>query len=87
MEVSTGAKQEVTMDLLRCGTLNLSLTKGWRVGERSIFNLEFGYAIALANKSYVIKDGSTLSATSQTVMKLLQPGGTLLGASFMFGLK
>jgi hypothetical protein len=88
-ELETGSgKQEVTLDLLRCGTINISGNRGWRVGNRNIFNLEFGYAFSVApEKYYVIKSGQTLNSTSETVLKLLQPGGLLLSASFMFGIK
>jgi hypothetical protein len=86
LETTTG-KKEVTLDLLRCGTVNISGNKGWRLGKRNIFNFEFGYAFPASSASYyVIKDGSILSSTSITALKILQPGGLLLGASFMFGL-
>jgi hypothetical protein len=88
LETGSSGKQEVTLDLLRCGTFNISANRGWRVGSRNIFNLEFGYAFSVApEKYYVVKSGQTLSPSSETVMKMLQPGGLLLSASFMFGLK
>jgi hypothetical protein len=87
LDTSTG-KKEVTLDLLRSGTLNISGNKGWRVGQRNMFNFEFGYAFSTSpSNNYVIKDGSTLSSVGRTTLNILQPSGVLLSASFMFGLK
>ncbi|HEY4785106.1 MAG TPA: hypothetical protein VIH57_03615 [Bacteroidales bacterium] len=86
MELTSGIKKEVTMDLLRAYTLNLKATRNWKLGKNNTFYLEFGYAIPLQSSPWRIKDGSELSSTSIAVMNTISPGGLLIGLGFTFGL-
>lgn len=78
--------QNVRMDLLSCQTLNFSAQHHWRIGTRSRFDIEFGYAVPLTYDAYTVKDGAVLTEESELAMKILQPGGLILGVAFSFGL-
>lgn len=86
LELKSGVKQDVTMDLLRVNTLNLKVSYYFKMGRRHNFYLESGYAAPLQSSPYVIKDGSVLSNTSISAMDIAAPGGFLLGLGFTFGL-
>lgn len=85
METQTGSKK-VRMDLLPCQTVNLSIQHHWKLGSKHRFHIEGGYAIPLAYEAYTIKDGSALTPSSKLAMKILQPGGLMLGFGFSFAL-
>jgi opacity protein-like surface antigen len=86
LEVKSGNKQDVQMDLLRANTLNIKATYFFRIGKRHNFYLESGYAVPLQSSPYTIKDGSVLSSTSKAAMDLAAPGGLIFGLGFTFGL-
>jgi len=46
--------------------------------------LLFGYAIPLQANRWRVADGSALSSLNEGTLKLLQPGGLILGAGFAF---
>ncbi|MDQ3395065.1 MAG: hypothetical protein M3512_13255 [Bacteroidota bacterium] len=82
----SGNTQKVTMDLHPTSTLNISTLYFIKMGKHSRFNFEFGYAVPLKNRAYSIHNGAILTETSHRVMKLLQPGGLILGIGVSFGL-
>ena len=86
LELASGEKQKVTMDCLQAYTINLKATHNWKLGKKNTFYLEGGYAIPLQSSPWRIKDGSVLSSTSIAVMKMIAPGGLLIGLGFTFAL-
>lgn len=86
MEVTSGVSKEVVMDYLSTSTINMALAYRWKMGRKNNFNLEFGYALPLKQKPWKITDGSVLSSTSETVMRMVKPGGLVFGLGFTFGL-
>lgn len=86
MEMSTGSKQDVTLNYLSASTINLAIDRNWRVGKANIFYLEFGYAIPMQSNRWKVTDGSSISSNSERVLNISQPGGLILGAGFAFRL-
>jgi hypothetical protein len=86
METAGPITKEVTMDLLPASTINLTSSYNLYFRKNKLFYLEFGYAFPLELQPYRVKDGSVLTPTSESVMRLLQPGGMIVGLGFMFGL-
>lgn len=85
LETQSG-RRLVLIDLLPCQTLNLTAQHHWRLGKKNRFNLEFGYSIPLTYDAYTIKDGSVLTDPSELALRILQPGGLMIGIGFSFGL-
>jgi hypothetical protein len=85
LETTSGTK-DVTIDLLKAGTLNLNATYSWVYHNYNRLFLEFGYAIPLESNSYEITDGSVLSDNAKKELRIIQPGGLILGLGFMFAL-
>lgn len=83
-ESETGNKREITVDYLSASTINLAIDRNWRIGKANIFYLEFGYAIPLQANRWRTTDGSAMSSLNEGTLKLLQPGGLILGAGFAF---
>ncbi len=86
LENSNGGTKEVSMQLKSVGAINLKTGYNWWIGKRTIFNLNVGYSIPLQSEPWIVTDGSTLSPTSQEVLKLIAPGGILLELGFSFGI-
>jgi hypothetical protein len=86
LETSSGASREVNMRLERTNSINLKSGYNWWISEKNTFNITLGYAFALKNQPWTVKDGSSLSVTSHQVLDILAPGGIILGFGFSFGL-
>lgn len=86
MELSSGTKQDVTVNYLSASTINLAVDRNWRVGKANIFYLEFGYAIPMQSSRWNVADGSSISSNSEKILDIMQPGGLILGAGFAFRL-
>jgi hypothetical protein len=78
----------VLLDLERVGTINFDYSYNLKIGSKSKFSFHVGYAFALNNEdNYVLKtSGVQLSTTSKQTLKMMQPGGLLLGLALMFGM-
>jgi hypothetical protein len=80
-------KQTVKLDLNVVQTINLMYTYNLRIGRSVKVGFTGGYAISLTNTPYTLKtQGVTLTSTSEQVLKIMQPGGVIVGIKFMFGL-
>jgi hypothetical protein len=86
-QTSAGATQEVNMRFEGISTINLKMGYNWWFGEYNYLNINLGYAFALKNQPWAVKDGSQLSPTSQQVLQLLSPGGLILGIGISFAIK
>jgi len=86
LETTSGSTQNVNMLLERTNTINLKAGYNWWLGKNNTFYINLGYSIALKRQPWTVKDGSSLSATSQQVLELVAPGGIILGFGFTFGL-
>jgi hypothetical protein len=78
----------VLLDLEKVGTLNFDYSYNLKIGRKSKISFHVGYAFALNNgDNYVLKtSGVQLSSTSKQTLKIMQPGGLLLGLALMFGM-
>lgn len=78
--------QTVNFNLLPASTVNISAIKYFLLGKqkKNRFHLEFGYAIPTSTNRY--ETDAMLTSDGTRFMKILQPGGLLLGAGFSFGL-
>ena len=76
--------EEVTIDLLRASTVNLTTSYNWYFRRKKIFYLEFGLAVAVESEPYSVKSASVLTDNSKRALRLLQPGGLIFGLGFMF---
>ena len=85
LETTTG-KKDVKLDLLPGYTLVPTISYKWVTARRNRFFLEGGYAVPLQNNPWTIKDGSVLSETGKSTLKILSPGGFSLGLGFQFAL-
>ncbi|OFX63178.1 MAG: hypothetical protein A2066_06745 [Bacteroidetes bacterium GWB2_41_8] len=83
-ELESGGTKEITVDYLSASTINLAFDRNWKIGKANIFYIELGYAIPLQSNRWRTTDGSVLTRTNEAVLKLLQPGGLILGAGFAF---
>ena len=84
MELESGGTQEITVDYLSAGTINLAIDRNWRIGKAGIFYIEFGYAVPLQSNRWRVTDGSSLTSSAEMALNILQPGGLILGAGFAF---
>jgi len=77
----------VVMKLKPAPTLNLMYSYNFRLKKKSKFVLKTGLAIALVNEPYsILYTDDKLTDTSKAIMKILQPGGLIIGMDFLFGL-
>lgn len=89
MEIENPKRNEtVLLDLEKVGTLNLEYSYNIRVGTKSKISLHLGYAFPLSKgDNYILKTpGVQLSTTSKQSLKMLQPGGLLVGLALMLGI-
>lgn len=87
MELSNGQDENVKMDLYPVGNIFLSFGYAWKLGKKSRFHLEGGYAVPLKTEDYYeVTSGETLSENSKAVMQRLRPGGLLIALGFDIGL-
>ncbi|MBK6263691.1 hypothetical protein JKA74_01485 [Marivirga sp. S37H4] len=82
-----GSPNTVNMRLESVSTLNFKVGYNWWFGKYNTFNLTLGYALALKDQPWEVKDGSTLSQIDQQVLQILSPGGIILGMGLSFGIQ
>ncbi|MFT3737914.1 MAG: hypothetical protein QM786_04085 [Breznakibacter sp.] len=89
MEVEPyGDEETVDLNLKSTGSINMVYSYNIRVGRMNKFVINAGYAIPLENEPYEIKTpGVELNDQSKEVMRIMQPGGIVLGVKFMFALR
>jgi hypothetical protein len=87
MELSNGRDEIVQLDLYAVGNVFLSFGYAWKLGKKSRFHLEGGYAIPLQTEDYYeVTSGETLSETSKTVLRMMRPGGLVIALGFDIGI-
>lgn len=86
LETTNGATRDINMRLERISTINIKTGYNWWFGKNNTFNINLGYSFAFKKQPWTVKDGSSLSVTSQQVLQLIAPGGIILGIGFTFGL-
>lgn len=83
-----GTKEEVTLDLLGTGTVNVAYAYNFRIGGKNKLAISAGYSIPLATDNYNVKTaGVELNDNSKQVLDIIAPGGVILGVKYMFGIK
>ena len=76
--------QTVNLDLKRLGSFNLTAIRNWFLKGGNKAFLELGYAVTLGSSDfYTVNDGSTLTDEEIFVLKIIRPGGIVIGAGFM----
>ncbi len=83
---ASGNTDSHNMTLFSAQTLNLKSGYKWSIGQKYAFRIDFGYALALKDRPWQTNDGSRLSASSQQLMGILEPGGIIFGIGFDLGL-
>ncbi|HWY38195.1 MAG TPA: hypothetical protein VNY73_06520 [Bacteroidia bacterium] len=78
--------KQVTLDLFRTSTINLTVSYKWVFQHKNIFFVDMGYSIPVEYEPYLVKDGSVLTRGGKTTLRNLQPGGVILGLGLLFGL-
>ena len=79
--------QKIKMDLHGAGTFNLAYAYHFKVGKKSKISLNVGYAIPLVEKPYRVHDSQyQLDEVGETTLRIMQPGGLMLGCNFMIGI-
>ena len=78
--------QEVLLDLINVQTINLKTGYNVAIGKATNIHFDVGYALPINSRPWEVKDGSTLTAVSETVLALIAPGGIILGLGINFGL-
>ena len=88
LELENGQTEKVKMDLKPVSNVLLTAGHGWKLGKRNRIYLELGYAIPInADKYYVLYDPAIdLSKNSESVLKILRPGGLVIAAGFNFAI-
>jgi hypothetical protein len=91
VEVNNGitiTKQEVNLDLKPCANVFLSAYHFWELGRNSNrFYIQAGYSHRITNDFYDIDyPGFVLNDGSERVMRVLAPGGLMIGLGFSFAL-
>ena len=79
--------KQVTLDLLRSSTVNLTASYKWLIKNKHYFYVDLGYAIAIETEPYKVLDGSVLSDRGKAVLHTVQPGGIILGIGILFGIQ
>lgn len=83
---SPGGNADVTLNLLPAYNLNIAVGYQFLFARRLRFNFELGYSIPINTDTYEVETpGIVLSETSESVMKLLSPGGIIFGIGFSTG--
>ena len=87
METINGT-ETVSLNLHPQTNLFLAAYRYWSLGKRyNRFFLELGYSVSLTGgDKYDEVIGDPLSDNSKTTMRLISPGGIIIGAGFSFGL-
>lgn len=86
LETSSGSTREVNIQLESTGAINIKTGYNWWIGKYNTFNISVGYSVPLKSQPWIVKDGSSLSVSSQQALDLVAPGGLIFGLGFSFGL-
>ncbi len=80
--------QKITLQYNPVNTLNLGVQKQWFSRRGNRFFLNLGYAFALnTDRSYLVKTPNTeLSDVAIQTMKIIAPGGLIIGLGYQFKL-
>jgi hypothetical protein len=81
----SGTEQTVNIDLEMVWTINLSYTYNVKVGRNCKLGISTGYAVSMTKKAYHVNSPVTITEESRMLLKIMQPGGIIFGAKFMFG--
>jgi hypothetical protein len=76
----------VTLDLHRKTNIFFSGYRFFKVGRTSRFHIQLGYSYGLHNARYTVKSNVTLTDNSDAIVRVLAPGGVVLGLGFSFGI-
>lgn len=75
----------VVFDLYPVNTISFGMYRFIHVGQRSNrFSYSFGYSVRLTNDIYDVKSGDVLSDHGESVMKVMAPGGLMIGLGYYF---
>jgi hypothetical protein len=83
---TTSGTQDVKLQLMPGFTLNPTISYKWLIHNLHRFFIEAGYAIPLQTDPWKVKDGSELTETSKSALRILSPGGFSFGLGFQFAL-
>lgn len=77
---------DVMVDLYGAAILNFSLVRHFYVGREKINRIlfEFGYSIRLSHRPWKITNGYEFSREGNSLMRILQPGGIIIGLGYQF---
>ena len=83
----SSSTQKVVMNLYNAGTLNFGYSYNIKMGRRVKFVVGAGWALAVVDQPYelVAPRNAKLSDSSIAAMKLSQPGGLFIAATFYLG--
>lgn len=82
----TPVSKEVLLDLFKLNCLNISASRNWILGKNKLMHLDLGYSYLLQTQLYSVKDGSVLTSSSNQALRIISPGGLIIGFGFMFGI-
>lgn len=86
MSTTTG-EEDVTFDLNPTTNVFVSGYRFFNLGRGgSRFFLQLGYSINISNNNYTILSYHQLDDVGRTTMRLLTPGGIIIGCGFSFGI-
>ena len=77
--------KDVLMDLLPASSVNASASYQWVLGRHAKIFMEFGYAVAIEQDPFVVKDGTILGDEVKASLNILTPGGLIIASGIMFG--
>ncbi|GAB3342077.1 hypothetical protein GCM10027429_31330 [Marivirga atlantica] len=85
LETANGDIRELDMKFYGAFTLNIKAGYNFKVGNNGTFYINLGYAVPFEQQPWNVKDGTSLSVTSQQVLEILAPGGLIFGTGFTVG--
>lgn len=77
--------KEVLLDQNSVSTLNFKYSYNLKIGKKSKFVFSGGYSVLLTKTLYVNKSLYQLTEKSEDFIKLMAPGGIIVGITFMIG--
>jgi hypothetical protein len=80
-----GEDYKVNLDLKKVHTINLIYTYNLKVGKSCKAAFSAGYAICITQDPYDVNSSVTLTSTSEQFIRIMQPGGLIIGIKFMIG--
>jgi hypothetical protein len=82
-----GSPNQVNLQFESVSTFNLKAGYNWWFGKYNALNINLGYALALKNQPWEVKDGSSLTQFEQQVLQLISPGGLIIEMGLIFGIQ